>query len=523
MKTKKKTLRRQFFVGIMSAVLLIAFVSGAVQLYFMQQQIVTETKQQAEVLAKDVLRGVEQTNLANKTIEHQIDLKLISHSKHIASLLKGKNANEITQDELLQIKDELDLAGITIFQETPSKDDVVGVVSTDSNEVGFSFKSFGYYEVAKRLLHGEIPNIPGATYDEKDILVLPIAQSGSHTEKPEFFKYAYYHAPGTDYGINPYLKANEVYEYTESVGPDVRITELVKENDIVKEIAVLNPAVFKDPALEKNIYPPLKKIKAGTFSLKSKKDNEVLIQPNFKKISYIEKVNGQKIYKMFMPLDKEQVIYLALDYEKMSGPLYHHSIILIVSGLLSLLALFLLTARFFNNLYENIQKIQKQVKLLEEGDLTIKSHVNDGSELETLSQSTNRMVDNLNKLVKKTQEQAIKTQRSSVILEADASQSVEKMYELSTEATMKSREQLYEISEFLDGILEVLEPYKENKNIVTLMEEVEKMRQVANDRTAATTNTTITLSDLLQSLHGQSSELSDIAKVLLEHIGKFKL
>jgi methyl-accepting chemotaxis protein len=523
MKVKNLTLRKQFNIELMSGLLIIALFTGTIQLYFMKQQIVNETSQQAQVLAKDVLRGIEQTELSTKTIERQIDLKLLASSKHIASLLEEKPVSQITQTELLKIKNDLGLAGITIFQETESKNDVVGTVATEPGEIGFSFKSFGYYAVAKQLLSGEKPVLVGATYTDTNILVLPIAQSGSHKEKPEFFKYAYYHDPETNYFISPYIKANEVYDYTEIVGPDARINELVKENNIVKEIAVLNPKVFKDPSLEKQLYPPLKKIEAGNFDLQSKKDNELLTQSTIKKESYIERVNGEKVYKMFMQLDDNRVIYLALDYGKMSGPLYQHSIILIVSGLISLLVLFLVTARFFNRIYENIQKIINQINFLEDGDLTAKSEVSDGSELEKLSQSTNRMVDKLNKLVTDTQEQAIKTQRSSVILEAEASHSVEKMYELSTEATIKSREQFYEISGFLDGIMEVLEPYKENKDIVTIIEEVEKMRQVANDRTAATTNTTITLSDLLQSLHGQSSDLSDIAKVLLEHIGKFKL
>jgi hypothetical protein len=49
------------------------------------------------------------------------------------------------------------------------------------------------------------------------------------------------------------------------------------------------------------------------------------------------------------------------------------------------------------------------------------------------------------------------------------------------------------------------------------------MREVANNQTAAATDLTITLADLLEALHGQSSELSDISKTLLDQMGKFKL
>ncbi|MGG4041197.1 hypothetical protein [Bacillus smithii] len=188
-----------------------------------------------------------------------------------------------------------------------------------------------------------------------------------------------------------------------------------------------------------------------------------------------------------------------------------------------MIVLFLLTARFFNRIYENIQKIKRQIQSLEKGDLTAKSNVNDRSELENLSQSANRMVDKLNKLVKDTQEQAAKTQKLSVLLEAETSQTIEKIYAMTTETTMKSREQLYEIISFLDELVETLQPYKKNEQVLHLIEKVEDMKQIANERTAATTDMTITLSDLIHSLHGQSRELSEISNALLESMKKFKL
>jgi HAMP domain-containing protein len=523
MKGNNLTIRKQFLRGILSVLVVIAIISGAIQLYLMNDQIVTQTNRQAEAVANNVFRGINQTDLATKTIEHQIDKKLVSYSKHIATLLDGRETEEISKAELIKIRDDLGLAGITILQETKSNDDIVAVVATEDQEIGFSFKQFGYYELGKLLLSGEVPAMPGATYIEKYTVVLPIAQSASHNNEPEFFKYAYYHVPGTDYLINPYIKANEVNDFIEVVGPDVEISNLVKEIDIIEEIAVLNPKVFMDPTLETQLYPPLKKIIAGSFNLNTTRDLELLTQEQIKKASYLEDVNGKKVYKMYLPLDENRVIYLALDYEEMSGPLYRHSLVLIISGLMSLLVLFLLTARYFNRIYENIQKIKDQIELLESGDLTVSSNVNDGTELDRLSKSTNRMVEKLNKLVMETHEQAKKTQRLSLLLEAEASQSVEKMYELSTEATLKSRDQLYEITEFLDEIVLVLQPYKDKGSVQQIIQTVEKMRVISNDRTAATTDTTIILSDLLKSLHGQSSDLSDISNVLLDQIGKFKL
>jgi methyl-accepting chemotaxis protein len=526
-KDKTTSLRTQILTRLFTILIIITLVSGVIQLYFMNRQIEGNVASQSTLLSHGIQEGMAETRLASESIEHQIDLRLASYSKQIANKLKGQPLDKIKNDDLLKIKDELGISGITLFSRQEDGD-IVGTKSTDPSEIGFSFKEIGYldgYRGMDYLYNNKLVTF-GTTYYKENIYVIPISQSGSHEDEPVFFKYAYYLEPGTNYVINAYIESNEIYEFTKEVGPDSWIERMKEKNDFIKEIAVLDPRVFENPDLETKLFPPLKKVVHGEYKYKDSKDEKILIdmvKNETEKVQYIKEYQDEKIYKMFLPTKDGQVVYIALDYGALSGPLYRHSIILIVSGLISLLALFLLTAGFFNQIYEKISMIKSQIKQLEAGDLTAKSTVHDRSELGILSESVNSMVDKWNKLVKDTQEQAIKTQRSSMILEAEASHSVEKMYELSTEATIKSREQLYEISEFLDGIMQALEPYKENKNIVTIMEEVEKMRQVANDRTAATTNTTITLSDLLQSLHGQSSELSDIAKVLLEHIGKFKL
>ncbi|MGG1482394.1 methyl-accepting chemotaxis protein [Bacillus smithii] len=522
---RTQSLRKKFLNQIFMILIAIVLVSGIIQLFFIKQQMDSNVESQAKLVANNILEGISRTELAANSIENQIDLKMIGYAKYISSELKGKTLDQITTEDLMKLKEELGLQGITLFVEKDN--DVIGVKATDPKEVGFSFKPFGVAVLnpIRDTLEGKrVPRATGDAYKKKNILVLPISQSGSHSN-PTFFKYAYYHEKGTNYLINPYIKADQVYQFTKKVGPDSQIKEVLDTNSFVKEIAVLNPRVFKKPSLEKKLYSPLKKVEYGTFNYKTKKDINILknMVSKPKKTSNTETINGKKLYKLFIPVDKNRVIYIAFDYMKMSTPLYRHSIILLITGVISLIVLFLLTARFFNRIYENIQKIKRQIQSLEKGDLTAKSNVNDRSELENLSQSTNRMVDKLNKLVKDTQEQATKTQKLSVLLEAETSQTIEKIYAMTTETTMKSREQLYEIISFLDELVETLQPYKKNEQVLHLIEKVEDMKQIANERTAATTDMTITLSDLIHSLHGQSRELSEISNALLESMKKFKL
>ncbi|GAB7386705.1 hypothetical protein BSNK01_05410 [Bacillaceae bacterium] len=526
---KRKNLRSQFLLNLFFVLLIIVVVSGYIQLNFIKIHIEEDIENEVNTIAQTVQQGIYATNLANKAIEHQIDLKMELISRQIAQLLKDSRLDEITTEQLESIRENLGLAGITLLARNQAKDDIVGVKATDEKDIGFSIKGFNEtgYQNFDRMLRDKPPISDGFySYITDNLIVLPIAQSKSHTNEPMFFKYAYYHEPGTDYIINPYIEADEVYRFTKEVGPESWIAKVKEENPVVEELAVLNPKVFADPSLEQKLYPPLKRIEYGTFAYQSEQDIATL-KKMIKKpetVTYIQKHAAKKVYKMFMPVNENQVIYVALDYGELSAPLYRHSVVLGLSGILSLLALYLITARFFNRIYENIQRIITQIKLLEAGDFTAKSRVEDHSELGNLSQSANRMVETLHRVLKDTSDQATKVQRSAVMLEADAARLVEKLYTLSLETTSRSREQLDEILDFLDSLEGYLKKYKEQDDRAeSILERIEKMRQIGRERTASVTDMTITLYDLLKSLHAQSSELSEISNHLLKEIAKFKL
>jgi methyl-accepting chemotaxis protein len=518
-----KTLRRQFLLKILSILVIITIVSGVIQLYFMNEQISSQVSNEAEILANNIVSNLEETSTAAEIIEQQIDTELVSYSKRIAELLKEKQPNQVTNEYLKVIKEEVGVAGITIFKENDLKDDIVGVYATEEEEIGFGLKEVGLFEMGKQLLTNKNPNLSGATFTNTNTVILPISQSASHKNEAVYFKYAYYHVPNSDYIINPYMEANEVSLYMKKVGPQERVDQIRKMNKVVEEVAVLNPKVFQDPTLENDFFPPMKKVEAGDFTLQTSKDLDFLKKDPNRKFTHIEKIDGRKYYKMFLPINESQVVYLSLDYGSISKPLYSHSIILIVTGAISLLVLFLFGAGFFNRIYENIQRIRSQVHLLEAGNLTANSKVNDGGELQKLSESANRMVVTLRQTIKDTSEQAMNIQRLSLLLEADAAQSIEKIYSISSEATINTREQLFEIIDFLDKVNNYLQHQKNDPLAVELVEKIETMKELAKERTAATTDITISLFDVLQSLHLQSSEMSMIANTLLQYMNKFKL
>ena len=244
---KTKSLKRKFLFRILAVLLVIVVISGFIQLFFIKQQIASNVENQAGLVSNNILDGISKTEFASQSIEHQIDLKMIGYSKNISLMLKSKTLDKITQDDLIQIRDELGIQGITLFAR--KGDDIVGVKATDPNEIDFSFRKFGpsAYVPIDDVLKGErIPRAGEGSYKAKNMIVLPISQSGSHGKEPVFFKYAYYHEPGTNYIINPYIEENQVYKFTKEVGPDSQIKSILKSNHNVLDIAVLNPRSFSD-------------------------------------------------------------------------------------------------------------------------------------------------------------------------------------------------------------------------------------------------------------------------------------
>lgn len=508
----------------MAILLVISLLSGGIQLFIMNKQMDYEINTQTDIITQSVNQGIEETDLAAKSIEHQIDLKLAGYLKHIGLILNKSNHEDIIDEELLKIKEELDLAGISILAKKDN--DIVVVKSTEPKEIGWSSRKSAdwIYEGFVKMFEDKDIEIEGI-FSGNGFAVMPVVQSEVYDDEDLFFKYGYYHQEGTDYIISPFIQADEIYQFTQEVGPEKWIAEIEEENSVVLDISVLDPEVFQNPELENQYYPPVKKVVYGDFRYQSEKDYKIIIGmiENPAKQSVIEKIDGEKILKLFLPQENGQVLYIAFDYEKMTEPLLTQSIILGVTGLAAVVSLFFLIYGLFNKIYESIRKITDQINLLESGDLTAESQINDGSELSNLSENVNSMASKLNYLVNQTRKQAIKTMELSVQLEEEASHSVETIYEISAETTIKAREQLYQIMEFIDETEQVLNPYNEQEQVQKVLGKLDIMREIAKEQTSATTNTTITLSDLLKSLYGQSSELSDISRSMLEQISKFKL
>jgi len=296
----------------------------------------------------------------------------------------------------------------------------------------------------------------------------------------------------------------------------------MKENEFAKEIAILDPRVFENPSLAEEMYPPLKKVVYGNYTYSDDDKAIIGMIEDPQKTSYIQDIDGKKVYKIFIPYDEGKIIFIALDYEKMSAPLKNHSLILIVFGFLSLIALFIMSTRFFSDIYLNIEKIIKQIKSLEKGDFTAQSSVTSGGELDDLSKTTNKMAKTLKSMMSETLHQANQTKKLAYLLEAEATQSVEEIYTMSMQTTSGAREVTTEIEYFIEQLTNILQDNKDEKS-KEILNLIPRIRELVRNRADSTTEMTITLANILSSLQNQSVSLSKISKKLLNSMKLFEL
>jgi hypothetical protein len=523
------TLFKQFVTRMFIVLLAILGVSGVVQYYYLNSIINTNVKVESAKVGASIDQGITETNTASTAIENQIDLKLKLVAQRISDRLGNQPLNTITNAELMQISKDYDIGGVTILVQ--QGDDVVGVKSTTPSDIGFSFKKYtGANSKALLslvdLLSNKTPTDVLETYTDSHTLILPIVPSGSNkSNTPTYYKYGYYHADGTNYVINPFIQADEVYQFTQSVGPNSWIKTVLATNKDTKEIAVLSPQVYADPSLLKSKFNILKKVEYGAFSSETPKDEAVVasMAKHPQEVSFIEKQNGVSYYKMFIPTAEGKVIYVALDYNMMSAPLRDVSLILLGFSLFSLLALFILATRFFSVIYKNIQTIISQIKQLEVGDFTARSTVTDKGELADLSASTNRMAEALSNVLMDTTKQAEKVQNLAKTLKSDTDESVEKVYSVSIDLTSKARDDNFETTDFLDILQEQVALMGSEDIRKEILTKIETIRKLSDNRSESTTDITLTLSDLIKSLQAQSIELSDISSSLFNNMYKFKL
>ncbi|RXT04356.1 bifunctional diguanylate cyclase/phosphodiesterase [Ammoniphilus sp. CFH 90114] len=312
-----------------------------------------------------IKQSIESTHESTKTLEHLVDLRLFTISEVIAEELKGKRIDEVTREELIEISKKWGLSNISLLV-LEEDGDIPVVQSTDPDEIGLNAKDWGYwYTAILELFEGKSISVNrGFSQPHYWIGPLSLSEVNDH-----HYKYAYYYDGQTDFMINPYIKAEDIYQFMDKSGPTQLINKIKESYNHTREIAVINiPAYLKEkPA---RIIEPItdKPVLYGTHEYITEQDELIfrnsLEAPVFERFSF--KRDEEALEKIFVSLPEDRLLTIVLDLQ--SQRKVQSYLIWVFSGfyLLATMAIFILGRLVARRPVKKLQAERERLKVAEE-------------------------------------------------------------------------------------------------------------------------------------------------------------
>lgn len=351
-------LKQRFFITIIAFVVGILFINNAIFYLTTKQILVRSVEEQSLRAAGSMRNSIDRYKNSVKYVEDMIgeQLRLAAIA---AKIRLSPHAEEVTSAQLAELSAELGISHITLLKRV--KDDIIGIRSSDMNEIGISTKRWGYWYTAFQQLF----DYQQVTIEEGQKLPNywsgPIEHSDSNPDRID--KWGYYYDGTTDYIINPYVEDIQIKQYDKLAGPDVIMNNMLELNPNMLEMTGFNYNTFGKPM-------KISKSQSGQFfvSLYDRPipfgryiyiDTErdvasvrTAIETN-RSITYTTTAMGRKVIKSFIPVqlttadrevDYPYVIGVVFDYEGIRGELNAqiHSIVIRVAVMTAISLLMLL-------------------------------------------------------------------------------------------------------------------------------------------------------------------------------------
>ncbi|WP_442597636.1 putative bifunctional diguanylate cyclase/phosphodiesterase [Neobacillus sp. D3-1R] len=356
-------------------------------------------EKEIKLITQEISFQVENAKEGSLYVENLLGKELRTASIAIQKTLPA-DYNDVTNEQLEQLAKELMVSHITLMAKT--KDDVIGVKSSDPKEINLSTKGWGYwYDAYLQLLELKPVRV-------NEGLTLPNYWSGpievASSNPDHVDKWGYYFDGTTNYIIDPYLRDNEVLGYEEQFGPGKVMDRFTKELEGVLELTVFNPKSFGKKksvvTLNGNSYTRISEepIWYGKYNFINEKEDAEWI----KKASttgeiqtYSAHLNGKEVRKTFVPINKgnddQYVIGLVYDYGLIQNQLMRelgdHVLLSSVFMIIVLLTSFV----FSRSITNPIGQIVEHVNEIAQGNFGRKLFLKRKDEFGVLTQNVNAL------------------------------------------------------------------------------------------------------------------------------------
>ncbi|WP_342042450.1 EAL domain-containing protein [Bacillus sp. OTU2372] len=392
-------------------VLFILLANNTFHYFWSKSQLLEYNEREISVITNEVSFQVEKTREGSLYVENILGRDLRIASLAIKQSLPP-NYQEITNDQLKKLAGEVRVSHITLLAKTPG--DIIGVRSSDPEEINMSTKGWGYwYDAYQQLLSLKPVNVGKG-------LTLPHYWSGpieiASSDPDHIDKWGYYYDGTTNYIINPYFRDNEVLEFEQRFGPGKIIEGYTKERGIL-EISVFNPKNFGKKSevvhLNGNSYIRIsaRPIWYGTYKYRNIETDAAYIKKavNTKKVqSYNDTLNKKSVLKTFVPVFPKSgqpfVIGLAYNYGLIQDELRHELFMHILLSLAIMLIVLIVSFIFSRSITEPIGYIVEQVNEIAQGNFGKHLDLNRKDELGLLTENVNAMSTDLHRYVEDLQQ-----------------------------------------------------------------------------------------------------------------------
>ncbi|WP_257984502.1 putative bifunctional diguanylate cyclase/phosphodiesterase [Neobacillus cucumis] len=374
--------------------------------FWSKSQLLEYNEREISVITNEVSFQVEKTREGSLYVEN-----ILGRDLRIASLAIKQSLpptfQEITNVQLKKLAKEVRVSHITLLAKTPG--DIIGVRSSDPEEINMSTKGWGYwYEAYQQLLALKPVNVGKG-------LTLPHYWSGpieiASSNPDHIDKWGYYFDGTTNYIINPYFRDNEVLEFEERFGPGKIIEAYTKEQGIL-EISVFNPKNFGKKSevvhLNGNSYIRIsaRPIWYGSYRYRNIETDTSYIKKavNTKKVqSYNDTLNKKNVLKTFVPVFPKSgqpfVIGLVYNYGLIQDELRHELFMHILLSLAIMLIVFVVSLIFSRSITQPISYIVEHVNEIAQGNFGRHLLLKRKDELGLLTENVNAMSTDLHQYV----------------------------------------------------------------------------------------------------------------------------
>ncbi|WP_017727693.1 methyl-accepting chemotaxis protein [Halalkalibacterium ligniniphilum] len=523
----------QFIIKIGATILIVLIITVAVAYYVIRSEVHTYQTELINSMKQIVVQAMDNSYSTNQTIEHLIDIKLLTASKAIARALEGKQIDEITVEELNVLKEQWDLYDISLF--TREGDDIVVTKTTDPNELGLSSKDWGYWFTAfNQLMNGQEVTVEKG-YADGNYWVGPISRS---EWEDKYYKYAYYYMEDSDILLNPYVIDEEIYRLTYKLGTNAIIEETLNENPDFEEIAVINvPAWLKGD--ENDVVEPEFDLPVlyGSHTITYERDAEFfenVLETGEKQSIYFTS-GKQEVKKTYIPLENNRVMTIVSNLDRIESIEQKMAAIIVISFLVIFSVLIYMIRLIAKKQLKPLEILTSHIKDLSTGDFTKKIILAEKNEWGFLAENMNEMTELIHDLIAEVKKEVHSLHYVSGMLATQSNDSLEKMKDVSMKMTDESKLFLVELNGKLesfvgkmnqslkDSKIEKQELQKVDEHFATIQKDLHSFLHFSQEHAYNISDLSIMLIHTINELTEAITHLDNLSEKLKEKIEVFKV